>query len=43
MKQMLRLFAIHQTATNLQRTDNLNPRTIWYPALDESNRMKFSY
>jgi hypothetical protein len=26
MKQELRLFAIHQTATSLQWTDNLNPR-----------------
>jgi hypothetical protein len=40
MKQKLRLFAIHQTATNLQWTDNLNPRTRWYPVLDESNRTK---
>jgi hypothetical protein len=24
MKQKLRMFAIHQTATSLQRTDNLN-------------------
>ena len=36
MKQKLRLFAIHQTTTNLQRLDNLNSRTKWYPALDES-------
>ena len=43
MKQKLRLFAIHQTATSLQRTNNLNPRTRWYPALDESNRMKSAY
>jgi hypothetical protein len=34
---------IHQTATSLQRTDNLNPRTKWYSALDESNRMKSAY
>ena len=39
MKQKLRLFAIHQTTTNLQRTNNLNPRTRWYPTLDESNWM----
>jgi hypothetical protein len=43
MKQKFRLFAIHQTATSLQRTYNLNPRTNWYPALDESNRMKSTY
>jgi hypothetical protein len=43
MKQKLRLFAIHQTATSLQRTDNLNPGTKWYPALDESNRMQSAY
>ena len=43
MKQKLRMFAIHQTATSLQRTNNLNPRTRWYPALDESNRMKSAY
>ena len=43
MKQKLRLFAIHQTVTSLQRTNNLNPRTRWYPALDESNRMKSAY
>jgi hypothetical protein len=43
MKQKLRLFAIHQTATSLQRTYNLNPRSRWYPALDESNRMKSTY
>jgi hypothetical protein len=40
MKQKLRMFVIHQTATSLQHTDNLNPRTGWYPVLDESNRMK---
>jgi hypothetical protein len=40
MKQKLCLFAIHQTATSIQRTENLNPRTRWYPALDESNYMK---
>jgi hypothetical protein len=43
MQQKLRMFAIHQTATSLQRTYNLNPRTTWCPALDESNRMKFAY
>ena len=43
MKQKLRLLTIHQTATRLQRTYNLNPITIWYPALDESNRMKSAY
>jgi hypothetical protein len=43
MKQKLRLFAIHQTTIRLQRTDNLNLRTRWYPALDESNRMKSAY
>ena len=43
MKQKFCLFAIHQTATSIQRTNNLNPRTIWYPALDESNRMKSAY
>ena len=31
------------TATSLQRTNNLNPRTIWYLALDESNRIKSAY
>ena len=40
MKQKLRMFAIHQTVTSLPWTYNLNPRTKWYPALDESNRMK---
>jgi hypothetical protein len=40
MKQKLRMFAIHQTTTSLQQIDNLDPRTKWYPALDESNRMK---
>jgi hypothetical protein len=43
MKQKLRLFAIHQTATSLQRTNNPNPRTRWYPTLDESNWMKSAY
>ena len=42
MKQKLRMFAIHQIVTSLQRT-KLKPRTRWYPALDESNRMKFGY
>jgi hypothetical protein len=40
MNQKLRMFAIRQTATSLQRTYNLNPRTIWYPTVDESKRMK---
>ena len=43
MKQKLRLFDIHQTTTSLRRTHNLNPRTKWYPGLDESNRMKSTY
>jgi hypothetical protein len=43
MKQKIYLFTIHQTATSLQRTNNLNPRTRWYPALDESNRMKSTF
>ena len=43
MKQKLRLFTIDQTARSLQRTYNLNPRPIWYPALDESNPMKSAY
>jgi hypothetical protein len=43
MKQKFRMFDIHQSATSLQRTYNLNPRTKWYPALDESNRIKFAY
>jgi len=43
MKQKLRSFDIHQTATSLQRTYNLNPTTIWYPALNESNQMKSTY
>ena len=43
MKQKLHLLAIHQTAISLQRTDNLNPKTIWYPTLDESNPMKSAY
>jgi hypothetical protein len=37
------MFAIHHIVTSLQRTDNINPRTRWYPALDESNRMKYAY
>ena len=40
---MLRLFAIHQTTTCLQLTNNLNPRTRWYPVLDDSNQMKSTY
>jgi hypothetical protein len=43
MKKSLHLAAIHQPATSLQGTNNLNPRTIWYPALDESNRMKSTF
>ena len=43
MKQKFRLFAIHQTAKSLQRTYNLDPRTRWYPALDESNQMNSTY
>ena len=43
MKQKLCMFAIHQTAISLQRVDNLNRRTIWCLALDESNRMKSAY
>ena len=43
MKQKLHVFAIHQTATSLQRTYNLNPGIRWYPALYESNRIKFAY
>ena len=39
MKQKLRLFVIHRTTTNLQRTYNLNPKTRWYPVLNESNQM----
>ena len=37
------MFDIHQTTTSLQQIDNLNPRTICYPALDESCRMKSTY
>jgi hypothetical protein len=43
MKPKLRLFAIHQTTTNLQQNDNLNSRTKWYPILDESSQMKSAY
>jgi hypothetical protein len=43
MKQKLRMFVIHQTTTSLPGTYNLNPRTIWYPTLDESDRMKSTY
>ena len=39
MKQKFHMFVIHQTATSLQRTNNLHPRIRWYPVLDESNRM----
>ena len=43
MKHKLRLFVIHQTVTSLQGTKNLNPRTRWYPVLDESYQMKSAY
>ena len=43
MKQTLRMFAIHQTATSLQWIDDLNPRTIWYLTRDESIRMESVY
>ena len=43
MKQKLCLFAIHQTSTSVQQTYNLNPKTRWYLALGESNRMKSAY
>jgi hypothetical protein len=43
MKQKRRVFAIHRTATSLQRTYKINPRTRRYTALDESNRMKSVY
>ena len=43
MKQKLHIFAIHQTATSLQRTHNLNCRSRWYPTLDESNKMKSAF
>jgi len=43
MKQKLHSFAIHQAATSLQRTDNLNLRTRWYPVLDETNHMTYAY
>ena len=43
MEEKLCLFAIQQTATSLQRTCNLNPRTKLYPVLDESNWMKSIY
>ena len=43
MKQKLRMFAIHQIAPTLQWVDNLNPRTIWYMVLDESNWVKSAY
>ena len=38
MKQILWMFVFHQSAISPQRTNNLNLRTRWYPALDESNR-----
>ena len=43
MKPKLRMSTIHQTATSLERTNNLNPKTKRYPALDESNQMKSTY
>jgi hypothetical protein len=43
MKQKLRMLAIHQTATSLQRTYNLNSRTKSYLVLDESKHMKPVY
>ena len=43
MKQKLRMFATHQTPTNLQRTNNLNLRTKWYPTPNDTNRMKSTY
>jgi hypothetical protein len=43
MKQKIRMLAIHQTATSLQLTNNLNPRTRWYPNLDKPNWMKSAY
>ena len=43
MKQTLCLFAIHQIATSLQPTYNLNPRTRRYPTLGESTQMKSVY
>jgi hypothetical protein len=43
MKQKLRLFAIHQIITSLQRTGDLYPRTRWYLTLDESNQMISAY
>jgi hypothetical protein len=43
MKQKFWMFTIHQTTTNLQRTDYLNRRTKWYSALEESKQMKSAY
>jgi hypothetical protein len=43
MKQKLRMFIIHQTVISLQHTYNSNLRTIWYTALDESNRIKSAH
>jgi hypothetical protein len=40
MKQRLRLFAIRQTTTSLQRTYDLTLEPDDNPVLDESNRMK---
>ena len=37
------MFVIYRTATSLQQTNYLTPRTIWYPALDEPNRMNSAY
>ena len=43
MKQKLCMFIVHQTAISLQCTKHLNPRTRWYPALHEPNRIKPAY
>ena len=43
MKQKLCMFVVHQTAISLQCTKHLNPRTRWYPALHEPNRIKPTY
>ena len=45
MKQVLELrqFANTKPLQAYKWTTNLNPRTVWYPTLDESNRMKSVY
>ena len=43
MKQKLCMFTIHQITPSLQQTNNLNPTTRGYMALDESNQMKSAY